>query len=63
VCALDVFFLFFNASLLLSGSLALLPGSKAVKKKKKNRGKPPEYQLTAAADVKSRAMQVQTFAP
>lgn len=51
VCALD-FFSFFNMppSFCLAHLLALLPGSKAVKK---NRGKPPEYQLTAATDVKS----------
>lgn len=51
VCAMD-FFSFYNLppSFCLAHLLALLPGSKAVKK---NRGKPPEYQLTAATDVKS----------
>lgn len=49
---------FFYLLLFCLADLLLLPGSKA---EKKNRGKPPEYQLTAATNVKSWEMQVQTY--
>lgn len=42
----------------IAHSLVILPGSQW---KKKNRGKPPEYQLSAAPHVISREMQVHSF--